>query len=285
MMQLAWKVMPKTEEVIIQLDTNDKQQIQHGNIPEKLNKKYVLNLVNERPGFFIVKTGISDSNEALQRAVYEKICLLLGRLNTRYGAFYDVKDYGGDYRESRIPVSQTHDTTGFHTDSSALNYYPKYVGLLCIRPALSGGESLLANALDFLEYAERLMPECSALLKIPVIRDIVTPGTEFSMDNLRANRFPVLNDENEIPVFRYMRYWIERGHEKAETPLPEAYIEALNELDKFLNKPENQFRYSMEAGDMLIFNNTILLHNRTAFTNPPESNKERLMVRTWIDAF
>jgi hypothetical protein len=283
MMQLTWNVVPNPEEVIIQFDTSEKQQIQQGNIPEKLNKKYVLNLVKERPGFFIVKTGISDSNEALQRAVYEKICLLLGQLNTRYGAFYDVKDYGGDYRESRIPVSQTHDTTGFHTDSSAKNYYPKYAGLLCIRPALSGGESLLANALDFLEFADQKMPECSALLKIPVIRDIVTPGTDFSMDNLRANRFPVLNNEGDIPVFRYMRYWIERGHEKAGIPLPVAYVDALNELDKFLDKSENQFRYLLEAGDMLFFNNTVLLHNRTSFVNPPETGKERLMVRTWID--
>ena len=71
-MQLTWNVVPNPEEVIIQLDTSEKQQIQQGNIPEWLTKKHVLNLVSERPGFFIIKTGISDSNEALQRAVYEK---------------------------------------------------------------------------------------------------------------------------------------------------------------------------------------------------------------------
>lgn len=282
-MELCWNKVPKPEEVIIQLDHAEKQQLGDGMLPSKLNKKFLHSYLNKRPGFFLLKTGITDEQETMQRLVYEKICTTIGNLNTRYGAFYDVKDYGGDYRESRIPVSQTHETTGFHTDSSALNYYPRYVGLMCVRPALSGGESLLANALDFLNYADRRMPECVALLKIPVIRDIVTPGTEFSLENLRANRFPVLNEDDEIPVFRYMRYWIERGHAKAENPLPKAYIDALNELDAFLEKTENQFVYLMESGDMLIFNNTILLHNRTGFTNTPQTGKERLIVRTWID--
>lgn len=282
-MELCWNKVPKPEEVIIQLDHAEKEQLGDVMLPSKLNKKFLHSYLNKRPGFFLLKTGITDGQEAMQRLVYEKICTTIGNLNTRYGAFYDVKDYGGDYRESRIPVSQTHETTGFHTDSSALNYFPRYVGLMCVRPALSGGESLLANALDFLNYADRRMPECAALLKIPVIRDIVTPGTEFSLENLRANRFPVLNEDGEIPVFRYMRYWIERGHAKAENPLPKAYIDALNELDAFLEKTENQFVYAMESGDMLIFNNTILLHNRTAFINTPQTGKERLMVRTWID--
>jgi len=282
-MQLCWNTIPKIEEAVVPLDSMEQQHILNGEIPSKLTKKFLLNFLNNRPGFFLLKTGISDENELVQRAVYEKICTRIGNLNTRYGAFYDVKDYGGDYRESRIPVSQTHETTGFHTDSSALNYYPRYVGLMCVRPAQQGGESLLANALDFLKSTERRIPECAALLKIPVIRDIVTPGTEFSLENLRANRFPVLNEDGEIPVFRYMRYWIERGHDKAGIPLPTAYIDALNELDKYLASAENQFCYAMEAGDILMFNNTVLLHNRTSFTNSQDAGKERLMVRTWID--
>jgi alpha-ketoglutarate-dependent taurine dioxygenase len=93
----------------------------------------------------------------------------------------------------------------------------------------------------------------------------------------------VLNDETETPVIRYMRYWIERGHEKSGIALPKAYLDTLNEFDAFLEKPENQFRYAMEAGDILLFNNTFLLHNRTAFENADEASKERLLVRTWLD--
>ncbi len=282
-MQLAWKTVPKSEEIIIQLSEAERQELHRANIPVSITKKLLHSYLTEKQGFFLLRTQINDSEEALQRNIYEKICTLVGKLNTRYGAFYDVKDYGGDYRESRIPVSQTHEATGFHTDSSALNYFPKFVGLLCVRPAKQGGESLLANALNFLDYADQTMPECSALLKIPVIRDIVTPGTTFSLENLKNNRFPVLNDETETPVIRYMRYWIERGHEKSGIALPKAYLDTLNEFDAFLEKPENQFRYAMEAGDILLFNNTFLLHNRTAFENFEDASKERLLVRTWLD--
>jgi hypothetical protein len=32
-----------------------------------------------------------------------------------------------------------------------------------------------------------------------------------------------------------MRYWIERGHQKAEIPLTKEYIEILNQFDNYLN--------------------------------------------------
>ena len=80
-----------------------------------------------------------------------------------------------------------------------------------------------------------------------------------------------------------MRYWIERGHQKADIPLSKEYIEVLNLFDNYLENSQNQFGYSLESGDILLFNNTFLLHNRTAFINSEIEGKERLLVRTWID--
>jgi len=282
-MELCWNKVPKPEEVIIQLDHAEKEQLGDGMLPSKLNKKFLHSYLNKRPGFFLLKTGITDEQEAMQRLVYEKICTTIGNLNTRYGAFYDVKDYGGDYRESRIPVSQTHETTGFHTDSSAVGYYPKAVGLLCVRPALEGGESLLVNAANAYTHLIRNFPVYEKLLGFSAILDIVTPGTEFSLENLRKNCFPILEKSDTTFTFRYMRYWLERGHQKAGEPLPDGYVEMLNALDHYLDQPKNQLSILMQAGDILIFNNTFLLHNRTAFTNSAEKVHERIMVRAWMD--
>jgi hypothetical protein len=174
-----------------------------------------------------------DSNEQTQRLLYRNLCNKLGTLNNRYGELYDVKDYGGNYKDSNIPVSQTHDTTGFHSDSSAIDYFPFYLVLLCIRPAISGGDSLLVNASNFLNSVK---VEQKNLLKVPVIRDIITPGKEYSLENLLKNKFPILNEDGPFTIFRYMRYWIERGHQKADIPLSKEYIEVLNQFDNYLDQ-------------------------------------------------
>jgi hypothetical protein len=280
-MNVHWSSIPRIEDVVISLKPQQLIELKQGYIPEFIDKDFLRNILDASPGFLILKTGITDSDEQTQRLVYRSLCSQLGKLNNRYGELYDVKDYGGNYKDSNIPVSQTHDTTGFHTDSSAIDYFPFYVGLLCIRPAISGGDSLLVNASNFLSTVKI---EQKDLLKVPVIRDIITPGKEYSIENLLRNKFPILNEEGPFPIFRYMRYWIERGHQKADIPLSKEYIEILNQFDNYIENPNNQFSYSLESGDILLFNNTFLLHNRTAFINSAIEGQERLLVRTWIDS-
>ena len=279
-MNVQWSSIPQIEDVVISLKPQQLIELKQGHLPEFIDKDFLRNLLDSSPGFLILKTGITDSDEQIQRLVYRTLCSQLGTLNNRYGELYDVKDYGGNYKDSNIPVSQTHDTTGFHTDSSAIDYFPIYAGLLCIRPAISGGDSLLVNASNFLSSVSL---ENKNLLKVPVIRDIITPGKEFTLENLLKNRFPILNEDGPFPIFRYMRYWIERGHQKAGIPLSKEYIDVLNEFDSYLENSQNQFDYSLESGDILLFNNTFLLHNRTAFINSEIEGQERLLVRTWID--
>ena len=283
MNHLIWDHIPDASQALLFFSEEEQMQLRHGHLPERMNQNWFRRFLDASPGFILLRTQINDQHEDIQRRIYSECCKSIGKLNERYGAFYDVKDYGGDYINSRIPISQTHDTTGFHTDSSAAGYFPKVVGLLCIRPALEGGQSLLVNAANAYVHLIANFPAYEALLTFSAIRDIVTPGTEFSLENLKRNRFPILEKSDSTFTFRYMRYWLERGHQKAGEPLPESYIEMLNALDHYLDRAEHQFSVLMEAGDILIFNNTFLLHNRTAFTNAPEIEHERLMVRAWID--
>jgi hypothetical protein len=283
MNDLIWDNVPDVHQIMITFSEEERLVIAKGHLPERLHHHGLRKYLNASPGFFLLRTQINDAHENVQRKIYAECCRRIGALNERYGAFYDVKDYGGDYINSRIPISQTHDTTGFHTDSSAAGYYPKAVGLLCIRPALLGGQSLLVNAANAYHHLIGKVQQYESLLAFPAIRDIVTPGTEFSLANLKQNRFPILEKSASQFVFRYMRYWLERGHLKASEPLPDSYTEMLDDLDRFLNDTENQFSILLEAGDILIFNNTFLLHNRTAFENAPEIERERIMVRAWMD--
>ena len=86
------------------------------------------------------------------------------------------------------------------------------------------------------------------------------------------------------PLFRYLRYWIEAGHEKAGEPLSPVCCEALDRLDQVLNRPVPRAEFALEPGQVYFINNRWVLHNRTAFEDHPESERRRHLVRLWLEA-
>ena len=234
------------------------------------------------PGFILLKSEPNLSDEEL-RKIYAICCRCWGNLNNRYGYFFDVVDQGLDYTKEAIPVSKTKAATGFHTDSTAKEYFPDVVGLLCLQPGASGGESLLTNAADaYLELSKNL-PESLTALEKPIIRDVITPGTVNNLETIRNNAFPVFSELNGQFTFRYMRYWIEAAHTKTSTELPIQLYDGLEAIDHFFSLPENTVQFRMERGDMLFINNRFLCHNRTAFENNMQEKQIRTLVRSWIN--
>ena len=109
----------------------------------------------------------------------------LGSLNHRYGEFFDVKDRGLDPKTQAVPVSKTRASTGFHIDSSAVNYCPAAVGLPCLQRAHSGGESLLADAEALHDSLAAHHPKALSVLTQSIYRDVITPGTQRDCNAIR----------------------------------------------------------------------------------------------------
>jgi len=206
----------------------------------------------------------------------------MGQTMANYGRLYDVRDHGGSYKTERIPVSQTRAATGFHTDSSARDSMPDIVTLLCVQPAHVGGESLIVSGAAVHEELRATNMGTLTILYREFIRDIVTPGAGKTLDALINNRFPVFSQGLYSPglSFRYMRYWMEKGHREAGMDLTQADIDALNTLDRFLESPRLAARFKLDAGDQLWVNNHIVAHNRTAYEEDPQ--RPRHFVRMWI---
>lgn len=224
----------------------------------------------------------TEFSVAQMKFFYLAVGAAIGQCMETYGRLYDVRDYGGSYKKERIPVSQTRAATGFHTDSSARNNMPDIVALLCLQPARTGGESLVVSSATAHERLRESNLPALTILYREFIRDIVTPGTGKTMDALLDNRFPVFSQGLYSPVlsFRYMRYWIEKGHKEAKMDLAQAELDALNALDGFLESPELAGQFKLEAGDQLWANNHIVAHNRTAYEEDPQ--QPRHYVRLWI---
>jgi hypothetical protein len=252
----------------------------HGQSPINDHAAVWLKQLFQSPGALRLQVSPDYSDEEL-RVLYAMISRSLGYLNNRYTYFFDVMDRGLDYTKEAIPVSKTKAETGYHTDSTAKHYFPDVVGLLCLQPALSGGESLLTNAANLYNFLMRTYPQFNELLHSPLCRDVITPGTIQNTEAIRANDIPLFQpDSHGGVIFRYMRYWIESALDKLHEPTPQGLQEMLDTIDAYFANPEHAMCFRLERGEMLFVNNRFLCHNRTAFI---DGDKPRLYVRVWIN--
>ena len=225
--------------------------------------------------------GLASLSEPAFRELFLAIGRCLGTPNTTYGLLYDVLDSGKCFRSQAIPVSQTREATSMHTDSSRLETHPRWVGLACVQRAMVGGASRVASALAVHRHLEATAPASLQQLGHCFHRDVVTPGVADPLALIAQNSFPVFAQASDGPTLRYMRYWIEKGHERLGKPLSAEEQEAFNLLDAALNAPQFCHRFAMEEGDILLLDNHKLAHDREAYEDDPE--RPRHMIRLWLD--
>ena len=235
------------------------------------------------PGILLLKIPDNNLDNDKLKSLYYIISCGLGDLNNRYGELFEVKDRNLDYKKQAIPVSKTNASTGFHTDSTSFEYSPDIVGLLCLQPGKTGGESILANAANLFLWMKKFHPVVTPVLLNDIIRDVITPGSKVDIESIKKNRFPIFSSEDNVFKFRYMRYWIISGHESCKKLIPQELIIGLDHIDDFLKKKENLLHYNMVRGDILLINNNFICHNRSKYEDYEDPAKKRTMVRVWIN--
>ena len=223
--------------------------------------------------------GVEETDPQTLQLLFVALGLCMGRPVGAYGRLYDVKDSGRSYIEEAIPVSQTRASTGVHTDSSNKGICPRFVALLCIQPASQGGGSRITSALQAHEVLRRHHPRALERLYLDHIRDLVTPGALRTPETIRANAFPIFSPPPG-PAFRYMRYWIERGHREAGAPLSAEELAPFDWLDATLEHPDHVVRFRLERGHMFFCDNTIIGHDRDAYE--ADQDALRWLCRLWI---
>jgi hypothetical protein len=227
-------------------------------------------------------TGLQGLPERELRLLFLALGLELGPPDRTYGLLYEVCDSGQSHLERPIPVSQTRAATGMHTDSSQRTVHPRWVGLACLQPGASGGDSAVASAAAVQAHLLGRDPALVERLRKPFIRDVVTPGGNRDREAIRANAFPIFAGAEDQPTLRYMRLWIERGQAEAGTPLgPEARAD-LDTLDAALNAPAHCHSFRLEAGDVLFLDNHRIAHGRAAYDDDPQ--RPRRLLRLWLNA-
>ena len=244
----------------------------------------VLTALEAGRGFAIVEPpgGVHLSQQDAQ-ALYWLVGQCLGRpfaQNVQGTLFYDVRDMGQDLSQG-ARFSVTNYESSFHTDNSFGADILDYVGLLCLHAAKSGGRSQVVSGLTVYRELQARHPAALATLAAPFHVD--------RRGGIRAGeaptvQFPVLQMHDGELLVRYLRFWIEAGHDKAGQPLTIAQKTALDVLDEILNRPDLRVEFDLKPGDMYFINNRWILHNRTAFEDHPELKRRRHLVRLWLQA-
>ena len=164
-----------------------------------------------------------------------------------------------------------------HTDSDDI------VGLLCIRQGKSGGMSRLASSVAIYNEIAAMRPDL-----VPVLAEGFhyhwfgeqPPGEGI----VTSYKVPVFGFNDGLMSCCYLREFIRMAAEATGTPFTDQEEEALALFEAVSDREDIVFSYRLEPGWSSLINNYTTLHSRTGFTDWPEPERKRLLLRLWLKA-
>jgi alpha-ketoglutarate-dependent taurine dioxygenase len=164
-----------------------------------------------------------------------------------------------------------------HSDITAM------ISLACWEKALSGGASVVVSGVTVHDEMRSRAPQ----LLEPLYRGYHYHrlGEEAPDEEpTTPYRVPVFAVRNGQLSCRYQRAGIAAGHRERGVALTEQDIAAFDLFDEIAKAPENRLSFYLERGEMIVINNYAIMHARTQFTNYPEPQRQRRLIRLWLDA-
>ena len=293
---LAWDktLSDKREQFVVHLDSeiiqelierrNELDSINKNDLP--LFKKKILNFRNERlldgVGLFVIDGICMESFSVKEKtSIYTLASKILGELiiqNIKQEKLVEIKDVGksmktgGRYHETKEGGSH-------HTDSPQWKNVPDYLGLFCVHNAKKGGTNLFLSAYTI---HNRILQERKDLLDIFYEKFYFDKRGEFKDGESPTVFQPIFELKNKKLFFRYLRNYIDAGHDIQNQPLSQPQKDALTYLDNLMRMEDITLKYDLKPGDMVFSDNHWVVHGRTSFEDYDDENLKRFMLRTWI---
>ena len=293
---LAWDktLSDKREQFVVHLDSeiiqelierrNELDSINKNDLP--LFKKKILNFRNERlldgVGLFVIDGICMESFSVKEKtSIYTLASKILGELiiqNIKQEKIVEIKDIGksmktgGRYHETKEGGSH-------HTDSPQWKNVPDYLGLFCVHNAKKGGTNLFLSAYTI---HNRILQERKDLLDIFYEKFYFDKRGEFKDGESPTVFQPIFELKNKKLFFRYLRNYIDAGHDIQNQPLSQPQKDALTYLDNLMRMEDITLKYDLKPGDMVFSDNHWVVHGRTSFEDYDDENLKRFMLRTWI---
>lgn len=234
-------------------------------------------LLTRGPGFVRLR---QFPIELLTEAETELAYLGLGRLlGEPVGQDRDasVLTHIRDERQPAAPGVRKYRTNlrqDFHSDGSDL------VGLLCLHPAQSGGESRIVSAHAVYNEMLRRAPHLVEVMyqSMPWDRNGEQGAGEPPFFEL-----PPITDLNGTPRLFFIAWYIRDSQRHPGAPrLTENQCAALDLVEAIANDPAFHIEMRFEPGDVQLLNNAVVLHSREAYTDAEALSRRRHLLRLWL---
>jgi Taurine catabolism dioxygenase TauD, TfdA family len=187
---------------------------------------------------------------------------VLGHI-TNIGETIGNPNQRGPYSRDRIP---------FHVDCCDI------VGLMCINPAKSGGESSLASSIAVHNELVRRRPDLAPVLAEPYYRD---RRGEVPAGMAPWYKIPIFNYNDGVLSLNIEPTYIGSAHRHpgvpATTPLQREAVEYIQALAEELS-----LDIDFERGDMQFLNNHVTMHTRQSYEDYAEPARKRHLLRIWV---
>lgn len=162
----------------------------------------------------------------------------------------------------------------YHTDGSDL------VGLMCLRPAKSGGLSCVANVVAIYNTLVRTRPDLVAALYEPLPWDFRGEQPEGGQRYYMRAVFT----EHEGRLFNFfVPQYIKASQRHPEAPrLSELAREAIDTVCEMARDPQFNVYMELPPGSMQFINNYHVLHGRMAYEDDVAHGYKRHLKRLWL---
>ena len=246
-----------------------KEDFPIGALAQTLNA-FAEELENGR-GFVLLRgLPVERYSEDELNAIYYGLGLHMGtpvRQNPRgelLGAVMSV----GDATQKSTRVYETNLYLPYHSDPSDV------VALLCVRKAMHGGLSSLVSVAAIYNEILRREPTLLGLYYKPLYFSHLCEDL--------PSLSPIFSYHAGKLSCRYLRQYIELGHEIRQLPLSRVEIAALDLFDEIMQDPQIRLDMMLEPGDIQFANNYAVLHSRTEFEDAEDLALRRRMIRLWL---
>lgn len=151
------------------------------------------------------------------------------------------------------------------------------VGLLCLKPARSGGLSRIASSVTIFNELQRREPSLVPRLFRPFYFDTKGDG------GIRAYPItPCAYADGELRTFWQSDYFQQAPQIDFVPPLTADEKRLLDIYDEIAAEPDIHLDMDLQPGDMQLLSNHTIVHARTGFEDHPEPAQRRHLLRLWL---
>jgi hypothetical protein len=188
----------------------------------------------------------------------------------------DIRDVGNDPDDPEVRLYTTAAEQDFHTDGADL------IGLLCLRTAREGGINRVVSSVTVYDEIASARPDLAPLLEQDwhFFLHTEADGTPLVLPMPIVRR----TQDGGFASF-FIPWYIRRAQGLPGVPdLTPEQDEVLRLYEATANRPDLYVDMDFRPGDMQWIRNAVVLHKRTAYTDWPEPERRRHLLRLWLAA-